>query len=129
MILDLRGFKNFASLLIYGKVYCKRLTMEDKNNQLRMSWKAIVALYGFAFFIIVISSILSPTNLAGPGINMLVIFITIVANVSLFFRSGFKLIGGDKSYKQPVLVHGIVFLFWFGAIIVTIVSAAISNHQ
>ncbi len=83
--------------------------MDDTINKLKISWKQVAALYDFALFIIVISTVLAPTNLAGPGMDMLVIFITVVANIFFLFRSVFKLIGGDKPYKQVVVVHGIVF--------------------
>jgi hypothetical protein len=101
--------------------------MTELESKLESNWKSILLIYAFAIFVIVISTVLAPTNLAGPGLDMLFILITVTSNVVFLFRSIFRLAKQGKTYRASVIVHGAIFFLWFGSIIITVIYAAITS--
>ena len=75
------------------------------------SW--IYANKGFAtglYYIIVILltfifGLIDPTNLAGPGLDMLVVFLGIIGSIVLFAISLIKMIKKDRSYLTTLIIH------------------------
>jgi hypothetical protein len=103
--------------------------MINPTDKLETKWQPIVMFYGFALLLIIITAGLSPTNLAGAGLGLLVAMIVIVGNIFLLFRSIFKLINQGKTFRVAVAIHAVVFVLWFGSIMFTIIYAAITSSK
>jgi len=103
--------------------------MINPTDKLETKWQPIVLFYGFAILLIVIGAFISPTNLAGPGLDLLFVLIAIVGNIVLLFRSAFKLIKQGKAFRVAVAIHAAVFMLWFGSIMFTIIYAAITSSK
>lgn len=101
--------------------------MNNPTDELESKWQPIIMFYGFAILLIIVGATISPTNLAGAGIDLLFILIATVGNIVLLFRSIFKLIKQGKAFRMAVAIHAVIFMLWFGTIMFTIIYAAITK--
>lgn len=103
--------------------------MINPIDKLETKWQPIVMFYGFAILLIIVGALISPTNLAGAGLDLLFILIAVIGNIVLLFRSVFKLIKQGKIFRMAVTIHAVVFTLWFGTIMFTIIYAAITSSK
>ena len=103
--------------------------MIKPTDELESKWQPIIMFYGVSILFITVVASLSPTNLAGAGLDLLFILIAAIGNIVLLFRSIFKLIKQGKAFRVAVAIHTLVFMLWFGTIMFTIIYSAITSSK
>ncbi|QEC77092.1 hypothetical protein [Mucilaginibacter ginsenosidivorax] len=103
--------------------------MVNPTDKLETKWQPIVMFYGVALLLIIIGASISPTNLAGAGIDLIFVLIAVIGNIVLLSRSVFKLIKHGKAFRVAVAIHAGVFMLWFGTLMFTVIYAAITSSK
>ena len=70
----------------------------------------LILYYVIGIGIIWISGLIAPTNLAGPGLDMLAFLILAIIFFILFLISFFKVLRKDKTFVVPLIIHILVFV-------------------
>ena len=70
----------------------------------------LILYYTVGIGLIWISGHIAPTNLAGPGLDMLALLILAIIFFILFLISFFKVLKKDKSFVVPLIIHILIFV-------------------
>jgi len=71
---------------------------------------AILALYVFGAFLVYVGNKIYPTNLAGPGLDLLIFLLLIICWFINLVYAIARIIKKDKTFVLPAIIHLFAFL-------------------